>query len=282
MAKLRFKIRWLILGVLALFYLPLVPGCIMAHAPKSGRIVDETTGKGIPNAFVIVAAEMTNSGGTPWESHTATDTEYRVVVHTDSDGNYWIPNTWLHLDFAHFYPFFGSHRERWVLTAFKPGYVIADDERNWDEIPPNAPYYLQSARFNASAHPPAAYWLGLFVKVEPLLMHETTLSIGDSARYYGSVIGTGQFGIKREWTTDELSMRDASTLFFLPRICALDPEQEIDWGHNIGAFVIDPKKYRNRWHELDPSGFERASQTGKDRSKAKYVCEAMKDTVEKQ
>jgi len=278
MAKFRFRIRWLILGLLALFYLPLIPGCIMVHAPKSGRIVDEATGKGIPNAFVIAAGVMICSGSGFIEAHTSAESEYRVVVHTDDDGNYWLPNKWLHLTFDHFYPFFGSCNEKWKLTAFKPGYVVSDDERIWAAVPPNA---RNGAHFKPRFNHPSSYWLGLFVKVEPLLMHEKKMDVGDASKYYSDLIElTGSPPIKPERTTDELALRDASAAFFLPKVCALDPEEVIDLGPHMAAFINDSDKYVDIWNSLDHG--VNYGKGGKQEypSKAKYVCEAMKLAVE--
>ena len=43
----RFKWKWIFYGIVALAYLPQLPGCLTAHASKFGRVVDANTGKGM-------------------------------------------------------------------------------------------------------------------------------------------------------------------------------------------------------------------------------------------
>jgi hypothetical protein len=55
--------------VLAILYLPRIPGCVMSHTSKTGRVVDAETGKGVADAAVIATSNMTCSGGGRREPH---------------------------------------------------------------------------------------------------------------------------------------------------------------------------------------------------------------------
>ena len=57
----------------------------------------------------------------------AHDEPYRVLAHTDDEGRYYIHSTWAHVRLA--LPGLDVS-ERWVITAYKPGYVVATDEEN--------------------------------------------------------------------------------------------------------------------------------------------------------
>jgi hypothetical protein len=101
----------------------------MANTPKAGRVIDVTTGKGVPDATVIAAAKIyagsVYSGG---------ENIYRVITHTDKYGNYAIPGTWReswsNLPFR--LPGANAHIS-WFITAFKPNYGFADDEEVWTQ-----------------------------------------------------------------------------------------------------------------------------------------------------
>ncbi|MHB8744498.1 MAG: carboxypeptidase-like regulatory domain-containing protein [Sulfuricaulis sp.] len=276
--KGRFKKRWIFFWIGALFYLPMIPGCIIAHSPKFGRVVDITTGAGIADAYVIAAAYMVDRGDGFIEAHTATTTEYRVVVRTDSNGRYWIPNTWLHLDFDHFYPFFGSHEESWKLTVIKLGYVLEDDWREHEDAIERGRSKATSIKW--SKRQPGALWLGPVVKVQPIVLRPVQMDVGDATRYYGHAVSLGTELLRRELTSDEIALRDTTYEYFLPRVCAFDPEEKIDWGVSLSALVLDSRRYIDRWNALDKKGYEVLTQTGKSPpSSAKYVCEAMKDEI---
>ena len=119
-----FRFRWRGVLIVALIFLPFLsqaPGCVMANSPKVGRVVDEVTGKGLADATVIASARFNvelPSGGS------GSDMPYRVIARTDRDGNYFIPSTWSHIRFA--LPGMDA-REAWVITVYKPGYVVARD-----------------------------------------------------------------------------------------------------------------------------------------------------------
>lgn len=94
----------------------------MANSMKYGRIVDATTGKGIPDVSVIAAANFFAGPGL------GGDNTYRVISHTDENGNYWIPSTWLQMNIM---PPVGSPHTRWLISAYKLGYVFVGDEQAW-------------------------------------------------------------------------------------------------------------------------------------------------------
>src|ERR1700752_2892876 len=79
-----------------------LPGFLMARVPKTGRIVDATSGEGIPDVTVIASATFYACGGLV-ETRCASNTEYRMLTRTDANGRYWIRPT-----FGGFGPLFPS------------------------------------------------------------------------------------------------------------------------------------------------------------------------------
>lgn len=269
--RFRLKWRWIIFALVLLPFLPQVPSCMMANLPKTGRLVDVTTGKGIPDAAVIAAANFygesfAGSGG---------DNVYRVIVHTDANGDYWIPNTWLHIgNWIPTIPFFiRNPHTTWLITAFKPGYVFVGDEKAWTDYDNygHPKYWPRSVGFT-----PPATWLGVVVKVEPLQMRPIQLSLREAAIYYRGIFLTGSPNIG-EWNEpQEVALRRRAYEIFLPQVCNLDPEVEMDtnWASAFDAFVPNNVRTNESLRKLEPSGFK--DDYMYPIFHAKNVCAAMK------
>lgn len=258
---------WVIVGgAILLVFLPQIPSCVMANTPKTGKVIDATTGKGMPDVLVIAAARFYAG---PVIHGSANSAPYRIITRTDSDGNYWIPNTWMHTTFG--LP--GTDpRERWVITAFKLGYVVEGDEEAlnvFDEFG-NAKYVPRSVVYS-----PSAMWLGFVVHVQPLVLKPTQLTLKEASVYYNKIAGAGGFAVgKRE---DELNVRLYASEYFRSRVCEMDQDAELDQSA-AGAltfFTARPEKAVLTLRTLEPSGFRDAYQHPIFR--AGNVCTAMKD-----
>lgn len=236
MAIASIKTRWIVLCLVVLPFSAQIPGCMMANTPKFGRIVD-VTGKGVSNIAVIAHGEF---GAERYNGGLTREYTYRVVTHTDADGNYWIPSTWTHIRFA--LPGMDA-QSRWYITALKPGYAIATDIPaigKLDKIPPKS-----------LADSPSALWLGLAIRVEPIEMRPVTLSLEAASGYYGHIASLG-WTFPNNSNKEEIALRRDGANYFTPRICALDPEQQIGWGSNMAAFAQDPLSFDKEIDRLDP------------------------------
>jgi hypothetical protein len=258
---IRFRKRWILWAVLALPYLLEMPGCVMAHCPKFGRVVDSSTGEGIAGAAVIVTAEYTKEPvaipGVYLESRGSVTTEYRVVSYTNSYGFYWVESTWLQLDPGHFTPFLGGMSERWKLTVFKPGYILDSDERAFRTMRDSNGQPIQKSIVSqhVSLHErPSSFLLGPITRINNIYLHPIDWDVANYAEYYRSIVMLGANMIIRKTKIDENGIRKMGYEFFLPKICALDPQQELNWWSSI-LFFTDNNKFLSNLRKLHPSGF---------------------------
>src|SRR5574338_337799 len=127
MAKTR--TRLLFIGgtflILLMWYGPTISSLIQnayAYLPKTGKVIDGATGKGIPNIPVIASAVRGGTGLAHGFHHNL----YRVVTHTDADGIYHIPSRWSSAESEDSFPFNTGEDIHiyWTITAFKIGYAI--------------------------------------------------------------------------------------------------------------------------------------------------------------
>jgi hypothetical protein len=263
--------------VLAIVYLPGIPGCVMSHTTKAGSVVDPATGRGVADAAVIATSNMTCSGGGFVESRTSTDTEYRIVAHSDEDGSYVIPSTWSDVGFVHLFGFLGACHEAWTLKPFKLGYVSSDDAKEWARETPIGVGSM--SRLAVEGHPNAT-WLLMSARVEPIALNAHPLPVGDAARYYSSVIGSGGFPQPDQPNDDEIRMRLDAGSYFEEQLCRLNPDDEIDWGDDMRFFVSNRIGFVRQLDRMEPAAFEVSRQTGKPSVfKAKTICDAMRETL---
>ncbi len=235
MAIVSIKARWIVLCLVVLPFSAQIPGCMMANTPKFGRIVD-ATGKGMADVAVIALGHFRADSF----HGSAAGYSYRIVTRTDVEGNYWIPSTWTHIRFA--LPGMDA-QSGWYITAFKPGYAIAADIPAFGKLDKVVPASL--------ADSPAAFWLGLAIRVRPIEIRPVTLSLEEAAGYYGNIASLG-WTFANNLNKEEVALRKDGANYFTPRVCALDPEQQIGWGSNMAAFAQDPLSFDKEIDRLDP------------------------------
>jgi hypothetical protein len=281
-ANLR-KLRWILPTLLALSYVPQIPGCVLAHVSKDGRVIDALTGAGLPDAFVIATAYVTTSGGLV-ESRTTTNLEYLFVARTDAAGNYSIPSTFSHLNLYHFIPGFGSLKETWKVVAFKPSYVYAEDLK----------WILDSGYLAGyKAEPEVAwFWHGFHIEAEPLRLQEYILPLNQAVMYYkGYQIGSApEFGPETRALVISDEAKNVDILLhqlLKSRICSLDKDSKLDnkTTKEAAALAVHPSKAKKTLENLEPNGFElKEPHQFKDEKdypdfSAKNVCLAMQQEV---
>ncbi len=264
MTQLRFKKLWIVIGLLWLPFLPQVPGCTMANMPKVGRIVDATTGKGMPDVTVIAAAHFFSQAAFSSNAYSP----YRIITHTDSNGYYWIPSTWAYLAFAMPWQ---EPRLTWVVTAFKPDYAIVGDEKAWSEFDKfGAPVYLP----RSTGVSPPALWLGWIIKVNPIRMTPIQLNLKETAVYYAQVKSVGR-GLN--WNDpEEIAIRKEGYDFFLPKACSIDPVEIMD-STEAGAimeFAVNLDSAYQRLKELEPETIGKEIYA-RPKYKAGSICQVM-------
>jgi hypothetical protein len=233
----------------------------MSNTPKFGKIIDTTTGKGMPGVLVIALGHF--RADNPIHGSRA-GYVYRVVTRTDEGGNYRVPNTWSHIQVG--LPGTGA-TATWFITAFKPGYAIASDDLT----------HLKDYVPTSTAESPAAWWLGVVTWVEPIKMHAVELTLPQSAGYYGYIASTGWQDYASLSRPDEIALRKTGADYFLPKICALDPEEEIGWGSNIAPFAGDHIWFDKEIDRLDPDWLKKPTAEGYmiPRHHAKNICNAL-------
>lgn len=277
MTTTRIKKRWILLCLVLLLFSGQIPGCVMVNTPKFGRIVDATTGKGMPDVEVIAVGHFRAQG--PIHGSVA-EYPYRIVTHTDADGNYWIPNMLLHLRFG--LP--GTDAmQTWMITAFKPGYAIVGNEKSWSEFDEyGAAKYLPKS----TSENPSAWWLGFVIRVNPIKMRPTPLTLKEAVMYYKNVTELG-WSIYRAREPEELALTELSYRYFSPLICGMDSAFEMDTTTTgaIGNFAINRDAFLKKLRDLVPTGFQTGYQLPvfkDDRLHpeifhAKDVCKALTD-----
>lgn len=239
---------WIAGSLILLLFLPQIPGCVMANTPKTGRVIDAATGKGLAHVAVIAAAEFNAQN---LIHGTNSSCRYRIIAYTDADGSYWIHNTWLDLAFG--LP--GTDpRLRWVVTAFKPGYAIEGDEGAWtfDE-------YGAAKKWPASViWSPSSWWLGVVVRVNPIRMTPVQLSLKEAAVYYGNIISAGACNSAMPLSVEERELRKTGYDIFLPKVCEMPPDTEMDMteADAFSAFTYHIERSDVSLRRLEPSGFQ--------------------------
>src|SRR5581483_4916046 len=225
---------------------------------KTGRVIDADTGEGIPGAFVVADANFIES-----VLKTGTLSEYRLILRTDSKGNYAIPSTWQYAISPRFYWmtfFFESSKHTWTVLALKPGYIEDADEQNL--VPPTADvdYRPRVSRQRVSS------WSGLSVNVQPIKLRKHNLSSAQAIVYYR---GIALYGVGDSPEAD-YEMNRAISAYIASTFCSetsanpLTPKAAID---EISIFLRDSGErdttsmssaealFRHKLRELEPSGF---------------------------
>lgn len=279
----RFKWKWILYGIIALAYLPQLPGCLTAHASKFGRVVDADTGKGMAGIIVIASADISTSGGAPFfpETLSSFTTEYRVVTTTDKDGKYWIHSTWIQSDLRHFLPLFGDFDQEWHVIAFRPGYVMDRDYEYVQKISRRDSY---DQSIISGGHPSVSLWLGALIKLKTTKLIPTDMTVQLATAYYDSLLNVADGNAKIDRNdVDERRMASQSYHYFLPKYCSRPENDSLDMASSW--LMPSPSIYLNVLRNLEPENFQELHfkvyeqwPTPKYRSKFKAgdICTAMK------
>lgn len=264
-----------LLAIPVLLLLPQIPSCAMAHASREGRVLD-ANGKGIPSAAVIATANLRCSASSLVESHTATRTEYRIVTHTNDEGQYTVPSNWFRLDLAHLLPWAALQCDQtWNVDAFKLGYVSDLDAQLWARTDIHGlpvAYELSTAKGHTSAT-----WKSLSVEVGSIVLIPRELSLRESAVYYANVLKSGGFVEDQEPTQDELKAKSQGVEYFAGQICALQPSDPIDWVDSLHVFVTHRNIFIRSLKKQEPDVLRLAGESGKPPVfRASSICSALR------
>ena len=258
---------WFLILLIVVPHLPQVPGCIAAHMPKSGRVVDVETGKGLPDAFVIASARFLSEPFLFGPS--GYSILYNVIVRTDADGNFRIPSTWL--DFKMGGP--GSNaRTIWIVTVFEPGYAVVGDENAWEEFDSRG-----NPRFvpRSTAVSPDLSGGGRPGNIGTIRMFKPTLTLKQASTYYSTVKGAGH---PSSGSTDPnvLALRKKGYDLLAPWVCAENASTELDYltAVTILGFAMNRDEALNKFEALYPKNY-REAQEGRRKYKADVICKIM-------
>jgi hypothetical protein len=242
-----------------------IPGCVMAHMPKTGRIVDAATGAGLDHVAVIASAHFRADNLIHGSN---TSCRYRVVVQTDPDGRFWVPSTWTHLAFG--LPGTDPYVAH-EIAVYKAGYVVDGDERAWT--------FNEYGQPGSPGSELSEVWLGPVIRVQTIKMKPASgLSLKQEAVYYrNSIIGSFYGCDVNRGSPEEVALRKSAYQVLLPRACATPTDEGPDDLATYSLIDLTPQRDKagQRLKELEPENW------GKDsyalpRFKAGRVCEAMK------
>ena len=219
-----------------------------AFLPRTGKVIDGATGKGIPNIPVIASAYFRGTGlmGTGYQ-----EDRYRVITYTDSDGVYHIPGQWRFLSFELPLPL--DYHTGWTIVAFKIGYVIVGDDvalrpDGASVATPNSTWFSPKATFGF----PEAH-------VAPIVMRMESLSDSEAVSYYVDLMGFPASSDRMN--PKELALRRIGYDYFAPKICNMDPQQPLTWV--AGDFADDKFKYSRMIQRIQEDADKKTPGTGK-------------------
>lgn len=270
--RTRRVVGMIIVGLLGLLILPKLPGCVMAHSPKYGRVVDAATGKGIPDAVVLASAFYTDDpvglpiGHSPSGSGVVL---YHVATHTDANGSYRFPTTSPNPRIL--VPSVRP-RFRWVVTAYKWGHGVVGDEKAWSTFDE---YGRAKWRPPSTTETPCATWLGLVVRVCDLRMTKVDLTLREAAYYYREIAIVR--GIFRGRPPEVARISEEAGTHFMSEVCAMEPDRElfVSLANNLEFFTRDRVRASRYLEQAQPA--TRAFQHYREKQyRARTVCAAMK------
>jgi hypothetical protein len=241
---------------------------------------------------VIASTSFGACGGFP-EYRCSTEKEYRAVTHTDKDGNFYIPNQLGMLNAEHYIPtllLLWSTENDFLLTAFKPGYILSRDA---DTRPNSYP--------NSVARSASGLWMIFQFKVFDLEMEPVQLSGTVLENYYTEIAQLGLGGyISDDMTPDVRDyIRIPGQEFFANRVCGMAPDSLLSSNdvnsvamffdqnqrHDVKNHRMIPSTFRQKLFALDPAGFHSGPfisggleyVQGYSKFSAAHVCEAMNE-----
>ena len=216
----------------SLLYVPLKN--IDAFLPRYGRVVDANTGEGLAHIPVIAFATIAGKAG--W-GPSGYGTLYRAITYTSTDGYYYVPAKWGSVPFAPYVPTLTWSRIDWAITALKVGYAVRGDEIAWELHPRGIQYNPLS--ISTKPHYQNGFW-GLHI--DPIRMEQVNLSLYEAANYYTDIVfAAGTYRPTVTPTEEEKALRRPVYDYFMPKVCALDPDTRLNW--TAEGFVDEPVKY---------------------------------------
>ena len=239
---------------------------IAAFLPRYGRVVDANTGEGLAHVPVIAFATIATQSG--WGSM-GTRTLYRTITYTGADGYYSVTSHWGSIPLFPTFP--GDFSEiRWAITALKLGYAVQGDEAEW-ELPSGGQYHSPSPYKKPDYR--YGFW-GLYI--EPIRMEKVDLSLYQAAHYYWDIISaTHTYNRIAKQTEEEKALRRPFYDYFMPKVCALDPDTRLNW--SAGDFVDEPRKYDYLMIDIGTEVEKKSPGQGKDVGWiAVYQCKVLK------
>ncbi len=239
---------------------------IDAFLPRYGRVVDANTGEGIAHIPVIAFAKIATQSG--WGGM-GTRTLYRTITYTDTDGYYSVISHWGSMPLFPTFP--GDFLEiRWAITALKLGYAVQGDEAEW-ELPRGGKYH------SPSPYRKPNYQYGFWgLHIEPIRMEKVSLSLYQAVHYYTDVVFSAHtYDRSAKQTEEEKALRRPVYDYFMPKVCALDPDTRLNW--SAGDFVDEPMKYDYLMLEIGTEVEKKSPGQGKNVDWiAGYQCKVLK------
>jgi len=130
-------------------------------AAKEGKVIDAKTGKPVAGAWVV--AQWLHGGYTYVEGSSQGGCRHSIVVRTDQDGIYRIPDVSKQVEVQRSWSLFSQDAYKWGVVVYAPKYVRRSDfnKHSLEDViaasDPEKMIYLQSASLfvaNATDHPP--------------------------------------------------------------------------------------------------------------------------------
>ncbi|MEZ5462120.1 hypothetical protein [Dokdonella sp.] len=200
-------------------FVPQLIGYVSANIPKTGVVVDDSTGNPMPNVTVIAVAKLRAGpvlvGTSGFENYFQ-----RIVTHTDSNGRFSIRPTWS--EFNIHWPS-ANPEYSWVITVFHVGYAVAGDKPQKELITFGNPWYDNPSM----AFSPKYTFRGTSFEITPIRLYQPTLTLKDAANYYSSLqrFATGD---ERRSQPEFASMRQQGNALLAPWVCGLDEDFRLD------------------------------------------------------
>ncbi|MCE7950625.1 MAG: carboxypeptidase regulatory-like domain-containing protein [Xanthomonadales bacterium PRO7] len=232
---------WLLvpLVLVVVIYSGELPELVMTYSPKTGRVVDATTGKGIPGV-TVTALGWFWQGGLFTTSSGCTFASFGL---TDANGYYRTPSGWRRVNPGA--PWFHPGNS-WTINAVKPGYTLVD-----------------KSNFKAGSGEGAVVtskWKIFSVGVSDIVMRAVDLPLKERVEDYAY----GMAGDNCASTDPSLYHELRNEVFsdLKARVCALPADTPLDektvWGLEGFSSYLTPdsrsvERFKQRLIKLDPA-----------------------------
>lgn len=217
-----------------------IPELVTTYSPKTGRVIDAATGKGIPGV-TVVALGWFSQGGFYASSFGCT---FESLGLTDADGYYRTPSGLMHM--APGAPWLGP-KNWWTINAVKPGYALVDKSKYNDTVGVDRHGAVVTSR-----------WKVFSVGVSDIVMHKVDASLDERFDDYSVAGGSC------ELINPALYYRLRNEIFsdLRPMVCALSVDAPLDektvWGLHGFSTHLTPdsrsvERFKQRLIALDPA-----------------------------